>query len=169
MYDEVLERNSDGELEVRVVQASGDNNPNADDVFTRDDDGKLALRVTGVGGGGGGTSEVRSVNGKKGAVVLTGADIEATVTKSSSAGNEEVTETITEHLQYLNDFGMTLQGEVDTNSGKTAELDADLQGKVNIAQGTENAGKTLIVNTDGNLELSEPTGGTTITLTTFGD
>lgn len=127
MYDEVLERNADGELEVRVVQSSGDTSPDANDVFTRDDDGKLALRVTGISGGGGGTSEVRSVNGKKGAVVLTGADINATVTKSTATGNEDVTETITKHLQYLNDFGMTLQGEVDTNAGKTAELDADIQ------------------------------------------
>lgn len=127
MYDEVLERNSDGELEVRVVQSNGDNNPNSDDVFTRDDDGKLALRVTGVGGGGGGTSEVRSVNGKKGIVVLTGDDINATINTATPTGTEATTKTITQHLQTLSDSNMALQGEIDTNAGKTAELDADLQ------------------------------------------
>lgn len=159
MYDEVLTRNEDGELEVRVTQASGDTGTDKDDVFTRDDDGNLALRVTGIAGGGGGTSEVRSVNGKKGAVVLTGADINATVTKSNASGNEEVTETITQHLQYLNDFGMTLQGEVDTNAGKTAELDADVQGKVDKSQGVENAGKALVVGSDGNVTLGTSGGG----------
>lgn len=122
MYDEVLERNEDGQLEVRVVQSSGDTNSNADDVFTRDDDGKLALRVTGVGGGGGGTGDT-----------YTKSQIDAKV--------------------------MALQEEIDTNAGKTAELDADVQGKVDKAQGTENAGKFLTVGEDGNVTLSEGGGG----------
>lgn len=50
MYDDVLTRNEDGELSVRVVNATEQStvvNPN--DVYTRDDEGNLAIRV--VGGG----------------------------------------------------------------------------------------------------------------------
>lgn len=155
MYDEVLTRNSDGDLEVRVVQASGDSSSNKDDVFTRDNDGRLALRVTGTGGGG---DDVSSVNGKTGNVVLTGADINATINTATPTGAEATTKTITQHLQTLNDYNMTLQGEVDTNAGKTAELDADLQGKVDKNQGAANAGKILKIGTDGNIELGDDAG-----------
>lgn len=129
MYkDEVLTQNEDGELAVRVVSANeAQNNSTYNDVFALTDDGKLALRTVGGTGGGGGSGDVLSVNGKKGAVVLTGADINSTITTYPSTGAEETTKTITEHLQTLTDSNMTLQGEIDTNAGKTAELDADLQ------------------------------------------
>lgn len=53
--NDILTRNSDDELSVRVVQSTGDNPAVAyDDVYTRDNNGKLAVRVVGAGGGGGG-------------------------------------------------------------------------------------------------------------------
>lgn len=161
MYkDEVLTQNADGELAVRVVSADeAQNNSTYNDVFALTDDGKLALRTVGGTGGGGGSGDVSSVNGKKGAVVLTGTDINSTITTYTSSGSEETTKTITEHLQTLTDSNMTLQGEVDTNAGKTAELDADLQGKVNISQGVENAGKALVVGEDGNVTVGTASGG----------
>lgn len=51
--NDILTRNDDDELSVRVVQSTGDNPAVAyDDVYTRDDNGKLAVRVVGAGGGG---------------------------------------------------------------------------------------------------------------------
>ena len=50
--NDVLTRNEDSELAVRVVTATeGTNNSSYDDVFTRDSNGKLAVRVVGAGGG----------------------------------------------------------------------------------------------------------------------
>lgn len=54
MYDDVLQRNADGELEIRTVTTTGDTSTNKDDVFTRDEQGRLCIRITGAGGGGGG-------------------------------------------------------------------------------------------------------------------
>ena len=51
-YDDVMTRNSDGELAVRTVSATEQStvvNPN--DVYTRDTDGNLCIRTTGSGGG----------------------------------------------------------------------------------------------------------------------
>ena len=51
-YDDVLTRNDDQELAVRVVSATEQAtvvNPN--DVYTRDTEGNLAVRVVGAGGG----------------------------------------------------------------------------------------------------------------------
>ena len=64
MNEDVLTRNSNGELEVRVSTASGDTNTNKDDVFTRDSQGRLAVRVTGAGGGAGGDydAEIQALN-----------------------------------------------------------------------------------------------------------
>lgn len=97
--DDVLERDAEGHLQVRVVTANekADAPYNYDEVFTVTDEGKRALRVVGAGGGGSGGGDVSSVNGKKGAVVLTGADINATLT---GAGGSE-TATVTQHLQTL--------------------------------------------------------------------
>lgn len=48
--NDILTRNDDDELSVRVVQSTGDNPASSyDDVYTRDSNGKLAVRV--VGGG----------------------------------------------------------------------------------------------------------------------
>lgn len=110
--------------------------------------------VDGALGGGTGSGAIISVNGKRGEVVLTGADINATINTPTPTGAEATTKTITQHLQTLNDYNMTLQGEIDTNAGKTAELDADVQGKVDKAQGAGNAGKPLVVGSDGNVTLS---------------
>lgn len=107
------------------------------------------------GSEGGGTGEVISVNGKKGNVILTGADINATLNDALASTDAAVTKTVTEHLQTLNNYTMTLQAEVDTNAGKTAELDADVQGKVDKDQGAENAGQFLKVDDDGNVGLGE--------------
>lgn len=105
--------------------------PNSDSGYVTIDGKKHKVKLTaslyGSGGGGGASGDVSSVNGKKGVVVLTGADINATINTATPTGTEPTTKTITQHLQTLSDSNMTLQGEIDTNAGKTAELDADLQ------------------------------------------
>ena len=50
MADDVLTRNENDELAVRVVSTSGDTSTNPNDVYTRDENGKLCVRVTGAGG-----------------------------------------------------------------------------------------------------------------------
>lgn len=153
---DIITRDDDGNLAVRTVSAvEGDVTSDYDDLYTRTVDGKRALRVVGDGSGGGGSGEVTSVNGKKGKVILTGADINATL----GTGDEAKTATITEHLSDITANAMTLQQEIDTNAGKTAELDADLVGKVDKDQGAENAGKFLKVGDDGNVTLGEGGGG----------
>lgn len=52
-----------------------------------------------------------------------------------------------------------MQADIDRIDGKTAELDGDLQGKVDKSQGAENAGKFLKVGADGNVTLGEGGGG----------
>ena len=123
---DVLQRNADGELEVRVVNGTekADAPANYDDVFTVNSEGKRALRVVGAGGGGG-TGTVTSVNGVQpvnGDVEITGDNITATV------GEEEAT--ITQHLTTLKN---------------------DDAAKVNIDQGADNAGKVMTVGADGNV------------------
>lgn len=123
---DVLQRNADGELEVRVVNGTekADAPANYDDVFTVNTEGKRALRVVGAGGGGG-TGTVTSVNGVQpvdGNVEITGDNITATV------GEEEAT--ITQHLTAF-------AGEISA--------------KVNIAQGADNTGKVLAVDGSGNV------------------
>lgn len=49
MADDVLTRNENDELAVRVVSTNGDTNTNPNDVYTRDENGKLCVRVTGGG------------------------------------------------------------------------------------------------------------------------
>ena len=50
--NDVLTRNENDELAVRVVQSVGDNPASSyDDIYTRDTNGKLAVRVVGAGGG----------------------------------------------------------------------------------------------------------------------
>lgn len=66
MYDDAYTRNEDGELAVRTVSTSGDNNTNKDDVFTRDDEGRLAMRTVGGSGGGGGMTQVHHDDTLKG-------------------------------------------------------------------------------------------------------
>ena len=130
---DVLQRNADGELEVRVVNGTekADAPANYDDVFTVNSEGKRALRVVGAGGGGG-TGTVTSVNGVQpvnGDVEITGDNITATV------GEEEAT--ITQHLTTLKN---------------------DDAAKVNIAQGADNAGKVMTVGEDGNLAPADAPG-----------
>lgn len=64
MIDDVLTRNSNGELEVRVVQATEKATApsNYDDVFTVTTDGKRAMRVVGGGGGAGGPVNATQVS-----------------------------------------------------------------------------------------------------------
>lgn len=108
---DVLQRNADGKLEVRVVNGTekADAPANYDDVFTVNTEGKRALRVVG-GGGGGGTGTVTSVNGVQpvdGNVEITGDNITATV------GEEEAT--ITQHLTTLKNDEAELGEQVQTN------------------------------------------------------
>lgn len=54
MSDEIMTRNSAGELELRTVQTTGDTGNDKNDVLTRDSQGRLCVRTTGSGGGSGG-------------------------------------------------------------------------------------------------------------------
>lgn len=157
---DVLQRNADGELEVRVVNGTekADAPANYDDVFTVNTEGKRALRVVGAGGGGG-TGTVTSVNGVQpvnGNVEITGDNITATV------GEEEAS--ITQHLSTLQQSingkqdALTTEQLAAANSGitsaKVASYDAyagEISAKVNIAQGADNAGKVMTVGADGNV------------------
>lgn len=57
MSDDVLTRNANKELALRVSVSSGDTGLNKNDVYTRDSQGRLAVRtVGGSGGGSGGAS-----------------------------------------------------------------------------------------------------------------
>lgn len=54
-----------------------------------------------------------------------------------------------------------MQADIDRVDGKTAELDGDLQGKVDKAQGAANVGKFLKVGADGNVVLGDVDSGVT--------
>lgn len=54
-----------------------------------------------------------------------------------------------------------MQADIDRVDGKTAELDGDLQGKVDKAQGAANVGKFLKVGADGNVMLGDVDTGVT--------
>lgn len=96
MSDDVITRDENGDLAVRTVTATAaESTSQYDDLYARTTDRKRALRVVGGGDSGGGA--VDSVNGKTGVVVLTGADIKATLTD----GNASETATVTQHLQTL--------------------------------------------------------------------
>lgn len=66
MNNDVLMRVANGELGLRVVQSTGDNSPEKNDVFTRDDKGNLVLRVVLTDGGDGDKDDVltRDAEGK---------------------------------------------------------------------------------------------------------
>lgn len=118
---DVLQRNANGELEVRVVNGTekADAPANYDDVFTVNTEGKRALRVVGAGGGGG-TGTVSSVNGVSpvdGNVEITGDNITATV------GEEEAT--ITQHLTTLKNDEAELGEQVSDVQGDINALKSD--------------------------------------------
>jgi len=103
---DIITRDENGDLAVRTVSATASETESEyDDLYARTSDGKRALRVVGGGSGGG---DVSSVNGQKGDVVLTGADINATLTGSG----EPVTATVTEHLQTLKNDESVLDTQV---------------------------------------------------------
>lgn len=64
MVDEIMTRNSAGELELRTVQTTGDTGNDKNDVLTRDSQGRLCVRTTGNGGGGGAdySAEIEALN-----------------------------------------------------------------------------------------------------------
>lgn len=80
---------------------------------------------------------------------------------SNLATKEEVTQAVATETTRAEAAEAALQQEIDTNAGKTAELDADLQGKVDKAQGVENTGKFLKVGEDGNVILGDVDSGVT--------
>ena len=87
MPDDIITRDSEGQLAVNTVSSTEANVPyNYDDCFTIDTNGRRALRI--VGGGGGGS--VDSVNGKTGVVVLTGADLTQAIELSSTSVTQEL-------------------------------------------------------------------------------
>lgn len=86
-------------------------------VTTQDGEKHRVVLVANLGnsGGGSGSGDVTSVNGKTGAVVLSGNDIKSTVTGNGSA----VTDTVTNHLQ-------TLKNDQEANGTQIHEIEAKI-------------------------------------------
>ena len=147
MNDDVLTRNSDGELSVRTVSATETStvvNPN--DVYTRDTDGKLCIRT--VGGSGGGSGDVVSVNGKKGVVVLTAEDVSAIpqyeTMPTASASN------LGNIVQYIGESGETYtNGYFYKNNPVTAPSSATISQTSGIVPPT-----ATFTTTSGNISIS---------------
>ena len=127
MNDDVLERNDSGDLEVRVVNSTGDNGTDVNDVFTRDDEGRLALRTVG-GGSGGGTGGLTSVShdntlegrGTSASPLKVAAKITAVIPDSATAGNQLVTEyDLMQHSELPPQTGNA--GKVLSTNGATPE------------------------------------------------
>lgn len=93
-------------------------------ILTNGNDKQRATVVYNIGNSGGsGSGDVTSVNGKTGAVVLSGIDINSTV------GDE--TNTITTHLQNLTDTTTTIQQNISTleqNKANVTDLPQNLTG-----------------------------------------
>ena len=97
--------------------------PNSDRAYVTINGKKHKVKLTAVlYGGGASKSSVESVNGKKGDVVLTAADIDATL----SDGVTSETATVTQHLQTLKNDEKNLNAAVgdiasvlDTISGES--------------------------------------------------
>ena len=83
--------------------------PNSDSAYVTINGKKHKVKLTAVlYGGGSGGGNVSSVNGKKGDVVLKGADIDATL----SDGETSETATVTQHLQTLKNDEKNLNAAV---------------------------------------------------------
>ena len=57
------------------------------------------------------------------------------------------------------DPGEVTQAEFDDLAGQVTDLKSQITGKVNVAQGVENAGKALVVGADGNVAPGDMSGG----------
>ena len=81
MFDDtsIYAVNDSGEACMRVSENVTSNDPTT--IYGVNEDGKAAVRII---GGGSGTGDVSSVNGKTGVVVLTGADLTTTVEISNA-------------------------------------------------------------------------------------
>ena len=110
MNDDALTRNGQGELAVRTVSTSGDNYVDKNDVYTRDNDGKLCVRTVGNGGGGG---DVTSVNGKTGAVILTGADLTTLVEIDTATLTQELANDTIYDCGEMTSITLTLPATID--------------------------------------------------------
>lgn len=91
MADDVLTRNSDDELALRVVQSSGDTGTNKEDVYTRDSQGRLAVRT--VGGSGGGadySADIEALNNAV-SVLETSAELSTEIGGRTTVGLADLT------------------------------------------------------------------------------
>lgn len=145
MDKDIYTTNSNGEAAVRVAtNVTG----NKTSIYGTDSSGNAAMRVIGITGGGG---EVTSVNGKKGVVVLTGEDINATL----SDGETSTTATVSEHLQTLKNDEKGLGDQVSSIESKipgNASAENPLVTKADVSSGSglpEQAGHTGFLQTDG--------------------
>lgn len=150
MYDDVLQRNAAGELELRTVNSTGDTGTNKDDVFTRDSQGRLCVRTTGGGGGGASTA----------------AEVSFDPAGTNYIQSDNVQGALVELDAELKNANDEIDKKVDTaqgadNSGKL--LGVGSTGNVSLvdnpvpAGGT--AGQVLTKTEDGNIWANVPSGG----------
>lgn len=89
MADDVLTRNSDDELALRVVQSSGDTGINKDDVYTRDSQGRLAVRTVG-GSGDDYSADIEALNNAV-SVLETSAELSTEIGGRTTVGLADLT------------------------------------------------------------------------------
>lgn len=106
-------------------------------IYTADENGDAAIRVS------------TTVEGSKTSIYGVDEDGNAAVRVVGNFGGGTSVSTYTK--KQIDDKIAALQSEIDDNAGKTAELDADVQVKLDKNLGEENAGKQLIIGPDGDV------------------
>ena len=137
---DVLQRNADGKLEVRVVNGTekADAPANYDDVFTVNTEGKRALRVVGAGGGGGTTPTAAGVSfDPAGLTTITGDNVQSALEEVDAA---------------LSDKVATAQGA--ENAGKVMTVGADGNVVPTAGYATQSWVETQITNSIGTIETA---------------
>lgn len=148
-YDDVLTRNDDQELAVRVVSATESAtvvNPN--DVYTRDTDGNLAIRTVGNGGSGGGA--VDSVNGKTGVVVLDAEDVGALANTTKYVVNASWTIDPSTYVMTLQ-----LKDQDGANIGTAQTIDLPLESVV-VGGSYDSTNKNIVLTLNNGTTINVP-------------
>lgn len=90
MSDDILARNSLGELSVRTTSTVGDTGLDKNDVYTRDSQGRLCVRTVGGGGGGDYDAEIQALNNAV-SILSTSVNISPNIGASTTVPLSELT------------------------------------------------------------------------------